>query len=255
MDELSRSIEALVGDMPPITLEEMSSIRLMNRTDRKFLTNLPTLLGLLERVRDVYFVQEVEGLRVCPYATVYWDDERRSMYRAHQAGHMPRQKVRVRTYVSSGSSFLEVKRKDNHGKTCKRRIPVPSVASVDTERAGQDFLFRETGLTFDGLSPLVGNRFCRITLVNKAKTERLTIDFDLHFYDYATRHEKVLPNVVVIELKRDGNALSPILPILRELRIKPSGFSKYCIGAAVTLSDLRVNRLKKRLVRIRKVAT
>ena len=79
----------------------------------------------------------------------------------------------------------------------------------------------------------MGNRFNRITLVNYDKTERLTIDFGIQFYNYATENRASMNNIVVIELKRDGRCPSPILPILRQLRIKPAGFSKYCIGASV----------------------
>lgn len=111
-----------------------------------------------------------------------------------------------------------------------------------------------TRLRLDSLVPTLSNRFSRITLVNYEKTERLTIDFNIHFYNHATQAQQLMDNIVVIELKRDGRVPSPILPILRELRIKPAGFSKYCIGATVTNPHLRINRFKKRLIRIRKVA-
>ena len=35
--------------------------------------------------------------------------------------------------------------------------------------------------------------------------------------------------------------------MLRQLRIHPHGFSKYCIGSALTNPDLRQNRFKIRL--------
>lgn len=240
--------------MKPIPLEEMASVKLMNRTDCKYVTNVPTLLRLLDEAKESYYVQEVAGCRVSPYATTYWDDADGSMYRQHQTGHVPRRKVRVRTYEASHLSFLEVKNKDNHGRTCKVRVQVPSAEAVASEAVGQDFLKAETGLTLADLSPAVGNRFNRITLVNYGKTERLTIDFDLRFYNYASNEERAMENVVVIELKRDGRAPSPILPILRRLRVKPSGFSKYCIGASVTSPGLRLGRFKKRLIKLRKVA-
>lgn len=241
--------------MPGISLEEMSQVRLMNRTDQKYVTNRETLLRLLELAEGNYYVQENQGTRIAPYATTYWDGEGAAdMYRQHQTGHIPRSKVRVRTYVDAQLSFLEVKRKDNHGRTCKQRVQVPSLASVMEHAAGQDFLYEQTGLSFSDLHPAVGNRFSRITLVNYARTERLTIDFGLSFHNYETRRDAAMDNVVVIELKRDGRAESPILPLLRTLRIKPLGFSKYCIGATVTNPSLRVNRFKKRLIRISKIA-
>lgn len=254
MQNITEHIDALLRAMPPITLEQMSEIRLMKRTDQKYLTNLPTLLRLLEMTRDSYYSQEIEGRRISPYATTYWDDPSDLMFRTHQAGHAPRRKVRVRTYLGSDQSFLEVKKKDNHGKTSKSRVPVPSLQAVLEEQAGQDFLQQKTGFSLEHLVPTVGNRFNRITLVNRAKTERLTIDFDIQFYNYKTQLSAAMSNIVVIELKRDGRVASPILPMLRALRIKPSGFSKYCIGACVTDPTLRVNRFKKRLIRVRKVS-
>ncbi len=257
MQSIAADIEHIAEAFPPITLDEMKDIRLMNRTDCKYVTNVSTLKRLLELAQGYYYSQEVEGCRVSPYATTYWDTPsdgvRQSMFRCHETGHTPRQKVRVRTYVSSNLSFLEVKKKDNHGKTRKLRIKVPSLQAVMDGQVGSDFLLTETGLRLEELEPAVGNRFDRLTLVNLGKTERLTIDFDLEFYNYTTHERAQMDNIVVIELKRDGRCNSPILPLLRELRIKPSGFSKYCIGASVTNSSLRINRFKKRLVKIRKI--
>lgn len=244
-------IEELVSVLPPITLAEMSAVRLMKRTDCKYLTNLPTLMRLLELTRNSYFIQEHEGTRISPYATTYWDDANYTFYHTHQAGHRPRVKIRVRTYVCSQCSFLEIKTKDNHGKTRKQRVQVPSVEAVVNNHVGNDFLQQHLGLSLDNIAPTVSNRFERITLVNRNKTERLTIDFDIRFINCETHAEQLMENIVIIELKREGHAASPIL---RKLRIKPAGFSKYCVGATVTTPNLRVNRFKKRLISIHKVA-
>ena len=69
MQHITEQIDALLRAMPPITLEQMSEIRLMKRTDQKYLTNLPTLFRLLEMTRDSYYSQEIEGRRISPYAT------------------------------------------------------------------------------------------------------------------------------------------------------------------------------------------
>ena len=53
--------------------------------------------------------------------------------------------------------------------------------------------------------------------------------------------------LVIVELKRDGLVFSPVLEMLRQLRIHPHGFSKYCMGAAMTNDSLPVNRFKKKL--------
>ena len=97
------------------------------------------------------------------------------------------------------------------------------------------------------------NHFNRITLVNKLKTERLTIDFDLEFDNIGNGKHKDMGNIVIVELKRDGLQPSPILNHLMELRIKPMGFSKYIIGSALTDSTLHCNRIKPRLRKIEKM--
>lgn len=242
----------LVEKLPPITLDEMKSIRLMRRTDTKFVTKINKLIELLKMADGHYYAQRVNDVALSPYATTYFDDRKRSMFQTHQRNARPRMKVRVRTYLNGGVSFLEVKKKDNHGRTHKKRIKVESLENVLKHREGEDFLEKHTGLTFDDLQPTVSNRFHRITLVNFEKTERLTIDFDLRFLNNDTGGEEEFDNAVIIELKRDGRVPSPILPLLRTLRIHPSGFSKYCIGAVMTESATRVNRFKKKLRRVRK---
>ena len=249
----SENIRALVSALPPITLDEMKSIRLMKRTDTKFVTDIDTLARLLELCCGHYYAQRVADDPVSPYTTLYFDDlGRHEMFRRHQAGHRPRMKVRARTYLNGGISFLEVKKKDNHGKTRKKRIQVPSIEAVADERFGEEFLTEQTRYTWDDIRPTVRNYFNRITLVNYEKTERLTIDFDLRFYNYETQREECMGRAVIIELKRDGRAPSPILPLLRELRIHENGFSKYCIGSVITNPNLRVNNFKAKLRDIQK---
>ena len=114
-------IQTALSAFLPVSLEEMSGIRLMNRTDTKFVTSLDKLSLILQFAVTDYRVQEVEGTRNIAYRTVYLDTSGRDMYMAHQNGHRVREKIRVRTYVSSGLTFLEVKNKDNKGRTDKRR--------------------------------------------------------------------------------------------------------------------------------------
>ena len=83
--------------------------------------------------------------------------------------------------------------------------------------------------------------------MNKAKTERLTIDTGLCFHNLLTGRDADLTGLAIIELKRDGLQPSPILEMLRELRIKPCGFSKYCMGSAFTNPSLKRNNFKERM--------
>lgn len=256
-------MHAIIQKFQPISLEEMGGIRLMNRTDTKFVTTIDNLQALLEMAVDAYRIQEIDGMRNMNYSTIYFDSPDYAFYNAHHDGHAGRQKVRIRSYVDSQMSFLEVKTKDNHGKTHKSRIKammmsigndqqMPSLAS---NPQAKDFLHQNLRINPQELEQKIENRFHRITLVNKAKTERLTIDTDLEFHNLTTGLDCSLSHLAIIELKRDGLQPSPILGMLRELRIHPSGFSKYCIGEALTNPSLRTNRMKPRLQKLMKISS
>lgn len=241
------TMDLLISKFQPISLSEMGGIKLMNRTDTKFVTSIDKLMQLLQMAGDEYLVQEIDGKRNMSYATIYYDSEDYAFYNAHHDGHAGRQKVRVRSYVDSLQSFLEIKTKDNHGKTYKSRISA-------NDALAQGFLRQNLHLDPQLLEQKIENSFRRITLVNKAKTERLTIDTDLSFQNLTTGLKCSLPQLAIIELKRDGLQPSPILPMLRKLRIHPRGFSKYCIGEALTNPSLRTNRMKPRLLQLKKIS-
>ena len=161
--------------------------------------------------------------------------------------------------MDSGQNFLEVKTKNNHGRTKKKRVDMVGFDPTHTDHGirflRQDELFRSYDaflskhLRYDPtvLTEHLENHFRRITLVNKAKTERVTIDTNLCFHNIKTDRDVDLTGLVIIEVKRDGLQPSPILGMLRELRIKPSGFSKYCMGSALTNPSLKRNNFKERL--------
>ena len=116
-----------------------------------------------------------------------------------------------------------------------------------------DFLHTHLGYAPDTLMPAIRNSFDRITLVNKARTERLTIDTNLQFHNLVTGVDRKMAPLVIVELKRDGLCYSPILEMLRQLRVFPHGFSKYCMGSALTNNQLQVNRFKPKLIDVRKI--
>ena len=175
------------------------------------------------------------------------------MYCQHQYNHVNRQKLRFRTYCISGLQFMEVKTKNNHGRTKKKRIRVSDM-NVN-EPQNREFLGQHLRYGADTLQPALNNHFSRITLVNKAKTERLTIDSHLSFRNLVSGKQKDMGKLVVIELKRNGHVDSPVLEMLRQLHIHPHGFSKYCMGSALTNPQLPCNRFKMKLIEINKIVT
>lgn len=252
-------MDYILSSFQPISLDEMTGIKLMNRTDTKFVTTVDRLKSLLMLAKDDYRVQEIDGKRIAQYYTAYFDTPDNNMYIVHQNGHAGRQKLRIRSYMDSGLNFLEVKTKNNHGRTKKKRVDmlgfdpenpdhgIRFMRQDEQYRHYDEFLRKHLRYDPTVLTEHLENHFNRITLVNKAKTERLTIDTGLQFHNLMTGHNADLTGLVIIELKRDGLQPSPILGMLRELRIKPSGFSKYCMGSAMTNPALKRNNFKERL--------
>lgn len=254
MEDKDKQIQSLLETFNPITLDQMSNIKLMNRIDTKYVTTKRQLIELLQLVHDKYYVQTIGTTTICPYRTTYFDTNEHTMYMQHHNKYAKRTKVRVRTYLTSDDlTYLEVKNKNNHGRTKKKRIRVDSLEASKQTEGAEELVRRKTGLSLQSMHYVVQNEFDRITLVNMAKTERLTIDFNINFYNYETGNNADSDQLVIIELKRDGNIFSPICTILRDLHIHPTGFSKCCIGMVWTDENLRNNNFKQKVRNLAKI--
>ena len=245
----------LLDAFKPITLEEMKSVKLMNRTDTKFVTNTRKLSQLLEMAQQDYYVQDISGQRNLDYDTTYFDTTAFDMYTQHQCGHLNRQKIRFRTYCISDLQFMEVKTKNNHGRTKKKRIEVQPGTDIIHDPEASAFLAERQPYPVESLIPNLETAFDRFTLVNYEKTERLTIDCNLTFNNFVSGTSASMDSLVIMELKQDGRAHSLLKEVLFDLRIKPYKLSKYCIGTAMTRPEVKQNRFKKKLRRINKLKT
>lgn len=246
-------LQDIINEYRTVSLDQMGKVKLLNRVDTKFVTTVDRLEQLLRMASESYAIQQIEGRQMMPYTTLYFDTPDVQMFLEHQRGKKNRQKIRVRRYESSGVSFLEVKRKNNKGRTDKKRIQIAErVPDLDSE-IYRLFLIQKSRYGSAHLIPSLSNAFSRITLVNDAMTERLTIDFDLRFKNEQTGIKTDMGPLVIIEVKRNGLTHSPVLELLKKLRIKESGFSKYCIGMALTNPEIKRNRFNERLRYVRKL--
>ncbi len=245
--DFRQKLGEVLADMPKIGLAETGKVRLMNRTDRKYLANKKQLLKFLELTKGDYMVLVASESPVSVYSTTYWDTDDHVFYMNHHNGMRPRTKVRVRTYVDTDTTFLEVKNKDNHNKTRKSRVELVSPNEINNSE-DEEFLEDKAAVSMKDIHPCLKNRFTRLTLVNKGFTERLTVDFDVSFMNVETEKNAQLDDIVIMELKRSGKSDSPAFDALIKLRIKPQGFSKYCIGTYLTNPEVKHNRFKKKMV-------
>ena len=234
----------------PISLAEMEAVKLMNRIDTKFVTDEATLSGVLRDAAAAgYRVLVADGARISPYDSVYFDTDGLQMFTDHRNRKLHRQKVRTRAYVNSGEAFLEIKRKNNHGRTKKKRTGIPMAELPDFRSDGAACRYLAEHSDFDAaqLLPTLETLFRRITLVNPDRTERITIDTDLYFENFRTGLETSLGDAVIIELKQSGHAASPMKGILLNHRVKTARVSKYCIAVTLTDPSARAGRFKEKV--------
>ena len=246
-----RELEALA----PITLEEMNGVKLMNRIDAKFLASETGLRAVLaDAAAAGYRVLVTEGERQSPYDSVYFDTPGLQMFLDHHNRRLVRQKVRTRCYVRSGQAFLEIKRKNNHGRTSKKRMAIEPFEMMEFSGNAEAcaYLAKHSWFTAGDLRPAVETLFTRITLVNPDLTERLTIDTCLAFKNFRTGKEASLQDAVIIELKQDGRVHSRMREIFLEHRIKPVRVSKYCIATTLTDPSVKSGRFKPKVRAIEK---
>jgi len=235
----------IISNFEAIDLKGLDRVSLMERTDRKFLVSAKDIKEILEDICQDYYILEINNERMLQYSTYYYDTCDDKLYINHHNGKLNRFKVRKRTYVETNTSFLEIKIKSNKGKTVKKRIP-----SSSNEKSFNDqeisFIKQNVPLDPNSLEPKSFNGFKRITLTDKSLTERCTIDFGFHFKsgDKAIQHD----GFAIIELKQDKNSKSSKLyDCLFKRRIKPTGFSKYCIGRSLIEDGLRKNSFKPKM--------
>lgn len=241
----------------PVDLSGMDSIKLMNRTDTKYITDILTLDKILDKAAGAgYLAFELSGQMVHEYRSMYYDTPSLRMYLDHHNGRLVRQKLRTRCYETTGRTFLELKTKNNHGRTEKKRMEIAPelywMASLKEDSMTR-WLEERIKYQINGMSPSLETVFSRITLVNPEMTERSTIDFDLRFNNVRRQNTADMPDLVIIEVKQDGNFPSTLRDILLELRVKPFRISKYCIGTAMTDETVRKCRFKQKLILINKL--
>lgn len=244
-------ISAVVEQFDPISLQEMDAVALLNRVDVKYILTPAQLLAALAPLRATYRVLDVSEVRLNRYQTLYLDTPEFGLYRDHHNGSQNRYKVRFRTYVDSNLTFFEVKWKNNKGRTLKSRLRVAQ-PQPQLDSALDEFLATVLPAATPALEAKLWNSFTRITLVNTAQIERLTLDFDLWFA--AGGRTTQVPNLVIAEVKQTGfSRHSEFIRRMHSVRAEQMSFSKYCIGAALHYPLLKQNNFKPAFLRLRKL--
>jgi hypothetical protein len=236
-----------------ITLDEMDSVKLMDRMDVKYLIPLNLLPLVLHEAREFYKLLEINNERLCSYETLYYDTEDYKLYHSHQSGRLNRYKVRFRNYVGSNLSFFEIKHKNNKGRTLKTRIKQPNNFEEILNNEKAEFLEKTTPLSAVELKGNLMVNYKRMTLVNKTSKERLTFDLDLTFIK--DQNEVIYNQLVVAEVKQEKLGASPIIDVFKKYNLRAGSISKYCLGVMSTDRDVKHNRFKTKFLHLKKIIT
>jgi len=170
----------MLSNFQSITLEEMDNVKLMERTDTKYLLKSAMIPSILNELADDYLVLEVEGQRASRYESLYFDTEDFQLYLMHHNGRVNRHKIRSRKYVESNLNYFEIKTKNNKYRTIKQRIRLLEINSMLSELEAT-FLAGKINLKASDLVPVLWSNCSRITLVSKHAKERVTIDVKVNF--------------------------------------------------------------------------
>lgn len=254
MDQhLYSHIVSTIERMPSHGLSDLNNAELMNRVDTKYIVPSNLLPRVFDELNDHYSALEINNVRCFRYQSTYFDTDDHRLYHMHHNGHLNRHKVRMRRYVDSDIQFLEVKLKNNKKRTIKTRIPLDEPEVDVSENIA--FLKRMQVPRPEQLKPCLHNQYRRIALANENRGERLTIDICLkNAVADSAQTEEQLPEIAIVELKQAKlNRNSPFYRLAREMGIRPSGFSKYCMGMALALRHKhgwKYNRFKPVLRRV-----
>lgn len=242
-------INDALNSLEAISLKEMDGVKLMNRTDTKFVFPVSILPQLLLNCKEDYRVLEINGLRTPSYNTLYFDTNNHQLFYDHHNGRSNRYKIRIRNYVESNLFYLEIKKKIK-GRTDKHRIKLENFEQ-DLSKNSKEFIRKTTG-SDAVFVPSLWNNFKRITLVNKNVPERITIDLNLSFSYENNQH--ILDYLVIAEVKQEKvNLNNPFISLLKQEGIRENSISKYCIGSLLCYSNLKYNNFKEKLLLLDKL--
>jgi len=248
---IPESIWKALNGFKEIGLEELPRENLMERIDRKYIVSISEIGSFLKGLEGHYRIVKAAGSVVAPYQSVYLDTDDFKYFNEHRRGFANRVKVRYRTYPKTDTTFLELKKKNNKGRTSKMRIPLNDLHFPLKENS-IEFLSQLIPATeVMKLRESVEVEYDRLGFIANDLEERFSVDFDLRA-NY--KGKKVFfGDLAIIEVKQDRYELSPVIRQLREKGIREASMSKYCMALSLLKPGLKSNIFKPSLHRIRKI--
>lgn len=243
--------EQVIAQFAGVSLDQLvEEAELLKRIDRKYLVPARSVAAVLKSLPSSTRALEIDGQRNFAYRSVYFDTPELLSFRMAAQPRRRRFKVRTRTYVDTGKTYLEIKTKGARDATVKERTehPLPDRLTrsslVDIRSA-----LAAVGVADDlagDLAPTLITTYKRATLLIAGGTaadpqlSRATIDTELEWED-AEGNVLSLDDFVVVETK-SGSTASPVDRALWTHGFRPRSVSKYATGLAAMHPELPRNK-------------
>ena len=262
--------------LAPTGLAELNAAAgLLVRVDRKYLVPLAAAQGLVNALTGAARVLQIEGRRGFSYASTYFDTPDLDSYMLAARKRRRRFKIRTRSYLDSGSCFLEVKIRGPRGATVKRRTPCPPLDAGRLTPSGRDFIAsrladdvappQRARRLAQALEPVLITRYERTTFHLPEESARLTLDTRLAWIGLPPRgapaagragsgggrHHvpvRTAGALAIVETKTPG-APSSADRWLWAAGHRPAAISKYATGMALLHPELPANKWHRVLTR------
>ncbi|KJL43234.1 polyphosphate polymerase domain-containing protein [Microbacterium trichothecenolyticum] len=219
---------------------------LLTRVDRKYVVPRAGLEPVLAALDPGTRVLEIDGARDFAYESVYFDTP--DLLSFHMAAQPRRRrfKLRTRSYLDTGTSYLEIKTRGARGTTVKDRDEYdPRHRDRLTDDARDDVAdaFAAIGVAADRADELDATlltRYRRATLLAAGGAGRATIDIALEWIE-PDGGGFALPGLAIVETK-SGARPSDVDRALWRAGHRPATVSKYATGLAALHPTLPRNR-------------
>ena len=163
------------GHLFPTTLEDLNSAAsLLTRVDRKYLVASSAAQNVVDALTGRALVLDIDGRRSFSYASAYYDTPGLDSYLQAARKRRHRFKIRTRSYLDSGLTFLEVKTRGPRGATIKQRLDYRAADADRLTEEGIDFVVeclapltgsaQEARRTAQSLRPVMATTYRRTTL-------------------------------------------------------------------------------------------
>ncbi len=233
----------------PVSLSEIDRGWLgKRRFDRKFLITENQFRDFLTRQTKDFAILNINDMTSFQYRTEYFDTDSLDCYHDHLQRKSRRAKIRLRTYLDSGQSRIEVKVRLGNVQSIK----FAQENAVNYDSPQQEFVravllehLPNSNLAEKAtqLRSTALNTYQRSTLLHRNQSERITVDSSLVLQAFGTEYS-TKAGLLLLEVKSLNRRAETVRNLLLS-GVRPIRFSKYCASIDLSAVDRpRVHRRK-----------